>query len=91
MPLIDEKELSEASDETRKQELIRKIQQLPEDILESKELYDIELITLKCQMQYDSWLVGQYKHCRVLSSDEHWLRFEIGEWTIAMEGEERNE
>lgn len=87
MPLISEAPM--IKDETRKQKLIKKIQQLPEDILESKELYCIELINLTCQIQYDSWLVNQYRHYRVLSSDKHWLRFEIGEWTVAMEGEER--
>jgi len=77
------------ANETRKQKLIRKIQQLPEDILESKGLYDIELTKLRCQMEYDDWLADQYKRYRVLSSDEHWLRFKIGEWLIVMEGEER--
>lgn len=85
MPLISE------SPETRRQKLIKKIQQLPEDILESEGLYSIELIDLKCQMQYDSWLASEYKHCRVLSSDKHWLRFEVEEWSIVMEGGERNE
>jgi len=83
MPLI-----SEAPNETKKQKLIRKLQQLPEDILESKGLYSLELVTLRCQLDYDRWLADKYREYRVLGSDEHWLRFKIGEWTIVMEGEE---
>lgn len=77
------------TDETKKQKLIRKIQQLPENILESVGLYSLDVVTLKCQMEYDDWLVDQYREYRVLSSDEHYLRFKIGEWAIVMEEEER--
>ena len=77
------------ANETKKQKLIRKIQQLPEDILESIGLYSLDIVTLKGQLAYDDWLVDQYREYRVLSLDEHYLRFKIGEWAIVMEGEER--
>ena len=76
------------ADETKKQKLIRKIQQLPEDILESVGLYSLDVVTLKGQMEYDDWLAKKYRSSRVLSSDEKWLRFKIGQWTIVMEEEE---
>ena len=75
------------ADETKKQKLIRKIQQLSEDILESAGLYSLDVVTLKGQLAYDDWLAKKYRSSRVLSSDKKWLRFEIGQWTIAMEGE----
>lgn len=60
--------------------------QIPDEILEN--LYALDIITLKGKMQFNSWLADRYKKCRVLSPDEDWLAFTIGDWTIQMESED---
>jgi phage anti-repressor protein len=71
--------------ETTKQRLIRKLQQLPNEILDAPELYFLDLIELKGQMQYNSWIADRYKKYRELTHNEDFLRFKLGNWSIIME------
>lgn len=69
-----------------KDRLIRKIRQLPDDIL--MKAYHVELIDCKVLLQHDQWLADRLRTDRDLSSDEDWLRFKVGDWTILMETED---
>ena len=69
-----------------KSKIIRQIKQIPNELLEN--LYSLDIITLKGKMQFNSWIADRYKKHRVLSPDEDWLMFEIGEWVVKMEVED---
>lgn len=69
-----------------KNQLIRKLQQLPDEILEN--LYSLDIITLKGKMQFNDFLADTYRSCRALSHSESWLEFKISDWTIQMESED---
>lgn len=71
---------------TLKEKCIKRIQQLPEDIL--KQLYFLELIDPKGLMQYNKFLADRYRKHKILSSGEDWIEFKIGEFRILMEAEE---
>ncbi len=65
---------------------IRKLYQLPEDILQ--EVYYLNVVTAKGRLQWNSFLAHQYKKQQKPSHSKSWLEFEIGNWIIQMETEE---
>lgn len=72
-----------------KEKLIRKLRQLPDDILQ--EVYDLDIIILRGHLQWNSFLAHQYKKQRQLSHNKNWLAFKFGDWAIQMEAEDSNE
>ena len=68
-----------------KEKIIRQLRQIPDEILEN--LYSLDVIALKGQMQHDLWLSDRYKKYRVLSPDGDWLMFEMGDWVVRMKSE----
>lgn len=69
---------------TFKDIFIRKIRQVPDDILQ--EVYVLDVVDSKGILQWNSHLADKYKDQKI-ESDEEWLRFEIGDWRISMETE----
>jgi hypothetical protein len=65
--------------------IIRQLKQIPDEILEN--LYSLDIITLKGKMQFNLWIADRCRQYRILSSNEDWLMFKIGDWTIKMEKE----
>lgn len=65
---------------------IKKLHQLPEDILQ--EVYYLDVAVLKGRLQWNSFLAYQYRKQRKLSSSQNRLEFEIGDWIIQMETED---
>jgi hypothetical protein len=72
--------------ETTKNKLIKKLCQIPDDILQ--ELYFLDIIELKGKLQYNLWLADRYKKYRELSPNKNWLEFKIGSWIVQMETED---
>ena len=71
---------------TFKDIFVRKLRQLPEDILQ--EVYYLDVAISKGRLQWNSFLAYQYKKQQKLSSSQSWLEFEIGDWIIQMETED---
>jgi hypothetical protein len=65
---------------------IKKLRQLPEDIL--KEVYYLDIAILKGRLQWNSFLVHQYRKQKKQSHNKGWLEFKMGDWIIQMETED---
>jgi hypothetical protein len=72
--------------ETTKNKLIKKLRQIPDDILQ--ELYFLDIVGLKGKLQYNLWLADRYRKYRELSPNKNWLEFKIGSWIVQMEIED---
>lgn len=66
-----------------KDKIIRQLKQIPDEILEN--LYSLDIITLKGKMQFNLWIADRCRQYRILSPDEDWLMFKIGDWIVQME------
>lgn len=73
--------IPEQSD-TLKEALIKKIKQLPDEII--KELNLIDLIALEGYMKNNTQLGNKYRNLRMLSTDRGWLKFKFDTWIINM-------
>ena len=67
---------------------IRKIQSLPEDILQ--EVYLLDVVISRGRLQWNSFLADKYKHHK-RELDKNWLSFSLSGWKIQMETEEQHE
>jgi hypothetical protein len=66
-----------------REKYIRLLKQIPDEILEN--LYSLDIITLKGKMQFNLWIADRCRQYRILSPDEGWLRFKLGDWVFLME------
>ena len=61
---------------------IKKLHQLPEDILQ--EVFYLDVVTSKGSLQWNSFLADKYKDQEV-GATQNWLYFKFSEWKISME------
>jgi hypothetical protein len=73
--------IPEQSD-TLKEVLIKKIKQLPDEII--KELNLIDLVALEGYMKNSTQLGNKYRNLRILSTNRSWLKFKFDTWVINM-------
>lgn len=73
----------------QKDEYIRNLRQLPDDLLEAA--YQIELVEKRVLCQHDKWLRDKYKEFRVSDKPgalgDVFTYYKIGSWDIAIETE----
>ncbi|MCK4498955.1 hypothetical protein KAU11_00485 [Candidatus Babeliales bacterium] len=61
---------------------IKKLHQLPEDILQ--EVFYLDVVTSKGSLQWSSFLADKYKDQEV-GATRNWLYFKFSGWKISME------
>ncbi len=72
---------------TFKDIFIRKLRQLPEDILQ--EVYYLDIVTSKGRLQWNSFLADKYRECEIEADNPEpdFLKFKINLWYVKMEKE----